>query len=390
MRVTVIAPLKIPYDTKSGGRIHLLCKSLIDKGIDVNVLISKPTENKNNEGPIFIDGIKYFHPFQKSKRSRYFLKRQIDKFLFYIFIFVTVCFRFNKNDVIILFPAFDFRLFIPLLTKISEARVVLEINEYPLVQRKNTIITRIKRMLIFKLSFPVYDGFIVISDELKKIIIKYKSSESIIIKIPIIAKPVERILNSKPPVPYPYLFHAGSLSEDKDGVLGMIEGFGLAIREIEKEVKFIFTGLAKKSVHYNEILDLIKKYNLQNQIIFTGFLSSEELDTYMRHSFLSIINKKDTIQNKYCFASKLAEYLSYSIPVITTNIGESNNYLTDNKNAFLVETENVNKLAEKIIEVFSDSQNRLFVSKNAKNLFDWHFEYSVYRNELLTFLKHLN
>ena len=48
MRVIVVGPLKVPTDTKSGGRIHYLCKYLADSGINVDVFISSQISLRNS------------------------------------------------------------------------------------------------------------------------------------------------------------------------------------------------------------------------------------------------------------------------------------------------------------------------------------------------------
>ena len=62
-----------------------------------------------------------------------------------------------------------------------------------------------------------------------------------------------------------------------------------------------------------------------------------------------IYNKYDTQQNSYCFSTKLSEYLSFSRPVITTTIGEANNYFKDGVNAFIVEPHKPELIADKIV-----------------------------------------
>ena len=64
---------------------------------------------------------------------------------------------------------------------------------------------------------------------------------------------------------------------------------------------------------------------------------------------LTIINKYDTLQNKYCFSTKLGEYLSFARPVITTTVGEANNYLKDGINAYIVEPNRPDLIADKIV-----------------------------------------
>ena len=125
-------------------------------------------------------------------------------------------------------------------------------------------------------QFPKCDGFIAISDSL---------------------------------VDIPYIFHSGTLTEQKDGILGMIEAFGMALQKLSMPIMFISTGNKESSPHREAINELIEKYHLEKKLVFTGYLSETELKEYLSKASLVIINKYETQQNKYCFSTKLAEYM---------------------------------------------------------------------------------
>jgi hypothetical protein len=41
----------------------------------------------------------------------------------------------------------------------------------------------------------------------------------------------------------------------------------------------------------------------------------------------------------YCFATKLSDYISYDVPIITTDFGESSKYLKHGFNSIVVSNE---------------------------------------------------
>lgn len=81
-----------------------------------------------------------------------------------------------------------------------------------------------------------------------------------------------------------------------------------------------------------------------------------------------IYNKYDTQQNRYCFSTKLSEYLSFSRPVITTTIGEANNYLKDGVNALIVEPHKPELIADKIVYAFSHPEEAEKMGKEGYKL----------------------
>ena len=151
----------------------------------------------------------------------------------------------------------------------------------------------------------------------------------------------------------PYIFHSGSLYEQKDGICGMLDAFGMACQKLNTPIEYILTGKLEESPHADELKRIIDKYGIAERVRFVGYLDMPTLRKYQKNCFLTIINKYDTQQNRYCFSTKLSEYLSFSRPVITTTVGEANSYLKDRVNAFIVEPHKPELIADKIVYAFS-------------------------------------
>jgi glycosyltransferase involved in cell wall biosynthesis len=281
-----------------------------------------------------------------------------------------------------MFPATDLRLLYILLLKLKGVRIICEINEYPLASKENGVSTNLKRYIIFKI-FKFYSGFIVISENLKILIDKYKSSNCIIYKLPVISiKPEIIEYTGNKLFRLNYIFHAGSLLEGKDNISDMLIAFGLARRKMKLSIKFILTGVLDNSSDPILIKKIIAEFNMEDDVIFTGFLSHSELSDYMSNAKLAMVLKKDNLQNNYCFATKLSEYFSYKIPVITTLIGENKNYIIDNYNAFVVNS-NIPELVSDLI-IFA-LENELVSSRiglEGYNTFLNNFELSSHKASL--------
>jgi len=394
VKVTFIFAGSYPYGQIQPKRAHLLCKSLVEEDIEVLMIITQPTERKDNVYNVIpqgsFEGVKYMYIGGSTIRKESLIFRIFDTLYCRFILFFSLLFNSFKSDfVIVLGASFDFRILLPALLKLTKSKSILEINEYPLVNKRNNNRTKLLRGILFNLIFPLYDGFIPISTELEKLISDYKSTRAKSIIIPILGRTVERNKEQKKtrPIESFYIFHAGSLFESKDGILGMIKAFGQAKDRIPYPVKLVLTGSINRSPHKNEIENLITKYELVNDIIFTGFLSEDELDVYFTFASLAIINKKLNLQNQYCFASKLAEYMAYSIPVITTNVGDASLYLKDNVDSYFIYEDSTDILADKIVEFFNEiNASRSQVASNAKKTFETHFNYETHRKPLVRFL----
>ena len=155
-----------------------------------------------------------------------------------------------------------------MILKFKKPKVILEINEFPLVTKKNLIV-HLKRWILFHLIFPLYDGFIPISRNLENVILKHKSHSAKLLVIPIIgAEPNLKLTDSYiRPLSEEYIFHAGSLIEQKDGILGLLEAFGIASKELDIPVKYVFTGVLENSPNKVEIQNAIVKYELDRKVV---------------------------------------------------------------------------------------------------------------------------
>lgn len=176
----------------------------------------------------------------------------------------------------------------------------------------------------------------------------------------------------------PYIFHSGTLYEQKDGILGIIEAFGKAVNKLSSPLHLISTGNIEKSPHAKEIMKLIEQYSLHGKIKFTGYLSNDELKKKLSLASIVIINKYQNQQNFYCFSTKLGEYLAAEKPVIITNVGEAMNWLVHKTSAYIVEPSNIDKLSQAIIYMMNNSDERLAIAKKGKDLCKQSFDYLEY------------
>lgn len=372
-------------------RVHSLCKGLAVHGANVEILLAKPTENANAiRNPIAgcCDGVKYRHVRKSNIRSTMFLKRRWDDFICALLVIVHVFSNRSKCEaVIVIGPSFDFRLLIPLAARCARTVVILEINEYPFVTRTDHLWTSFKRFVLFRMIFPFYDGFIVISEALAEVVTTFKSSKAAVIKIPVLAEQISGNSREDSPLEDPYILHAGGISEEKDGMSGIVAAFASAKSRISFPIKLVITGGAEKQKEYSYISDTILRLGLINDVVFTGYLSTNELRDYFENAALAVINKLDTKQNKYCFPTKLADYTSHGIPIITTTVGEAKYFLKDGENAYIVSPGDNDALANMIVEAFEGPVKRISVGKAGRETFAQAFNRDKQGRRLYDFIR---
>ena len=187
----------------------------------------------------------------------------------------------------------------------------------------------------------------------------------------------------------PYIFHAGTLYQQKDGILGMIEAFGMAKERLKKPLNYVLTSDLKSTPHVKEIEGLIKKYQLKDSIKFVGFLYRDQIKEYLSKASLVISNRPKSKQDYYGFSTKVGEYLASGTPLITTYWGEAVNWLKNGSSAYIIEPENVNALADAIVRVFSDIDEARLIGKAGQELCHNCFDYRIWSNPLSVFMKQL-
>jgi glycosyltransferase involved in cell wall biosynthesis len=270
-----------------------------------------------------------------------------------------------------------------------KGKIVFEMNENPhsivASRRDLKIVLALKRWFFLNFSLKNVDGFIVISRSLEDLFLKHKSNNTLIIRVPILATNRLLINSNRSKLNLKYIFHAGSLSEQKDGIKAMFTAFHIAKQKLKIELKLYLafkTGLPKLLKWINSFVD---NNNLKSDVVFTGLLVGEQLDEYYDKCSLAIINKPVNIQNDYNFSTKLTELIPRGIPLIISKTGEHNYYFKHNYNCYLVEPDNQEEIAEGIVKIINNPEYSEMITKNALQLIDSDFYYLNHASNLFDF-----
>lgn len=380
MRIIFVLDNLYPNGKASSARVREYGKGFMENGIKVKIWMPAPRQpyrdtqvlNPKTKG-IDENGVEYEYIAGTSKRHHNILVRQLQDFYGYTFTLIRLMIKCRKDDYIVIYEGSPnwHKLCIKAI-KFAGAKCGIELNELPYGTGKETENTQKKRRIMLKKIFPKLDFIWAISESLYKLAHQY-APQTKIIKVPII---VEGQLTGEdfPEQNTPYIFHSGTLYEQKDGICGMVEAFGIACQRLQSPIEYILTGRLEQSPHAEELRAIIKKYKIENRVKFVGYLDMQTLRKYQKNCFLTIINKYDTQQNRYCFSTKLSEYLSFSRPVITTTVGEANNYLKDGINAFIVAPHSPELIAEKIVYAVNNPKITQVIGNEGHKLTEKEFD----------------
>lgn len=395
MNIHILSYTPFPEGYATCARVKAYMTALSSQGIDVKTIIPFRTEIHNR--PINVNvagevsGGSYLYLSNTTIRSKYRLVRMIDDALSLLKGILYVIRSIKKEDCIILYdlPLF-YIIVVLLLCKVLSRKSVIELCEYPYIWRKKSFSTIVSQFFFIRIALRLASGVIVISHALENFVKRYSAAK--ILYVPILVDKnihVDKRFPEKSKKLVPFLLHTGSLYESKDGVCGMLEAFAIAKKRINFPIHYVLTGNINQSVDKDRIQDIIKKYSLDDCVKFVGYLKESELRWYQTHCSVVIINKLPSEQNKYCFSTKLGEYLLLGCPVITTNVGEQANYLKDNINSFLVEPGNPSLLAEAVVKVFNSVPELEQIRINATELAKRHFLPEQHGERMVRFFQKL-
>lgn len=149
---------------------------------------------------------------------------------------------------------------------------------------------------------------------------------------------------------------AGRLSKEK-GHMYLVR---MAVILKEKEVKFKIR-VAGEGSQRKKLEKEIEKNNLKDEFELVGF--KKDLSEFYNHIDLFIL---PSIWEGFGFV--LLEAMSYKLPVIAFDTGSSAEIIQDNKNGFIIQDYSVDLLAERVVELYKNSDLRKEMGEEGYNI----------------------
>lgn len=392
MNVYIITKEPFPNGMASTQRIKCYAQAIAPYVNKVEVLVYIRTEQdskRKNHVSGFLNSIPYKYISGKTIESSNLLLKSFHYLFDRIRLLVYLKKRIKKGDVVFAYVNSDVRFTLFLIRFVHKlgAIFIRDLCEIPYgtgIESKSNIR---KRNITFKYQFPLLDGVISISDNLSSMFSKYNPKVEVL-KVPILVD--FDSCNNKSKVTKdsrPFIFHCGTLYEQKDGILGLLEAVCLANVNRTNKILLKCTGNINKSPHAKGIREIISKYDADEYIKFTGYLSEDELKENIAKASLVVINKYINQQNTYCFSTKLAEYMAASKAIIITQVGEAMNWLTDKENAIIIPPGNTKTLSTTINRLIDNVSLCEKLGNNANEFCRENFDYRVYGKTIIEYFK---
>lgn len=153
------------------------------------------------------------------------------------------------------------------------------------------------------------------------------------------------------------ILSVGRFTTQKDYLTALKTILLLRSRIYEKEIEYTIVGDGEL---YQQIQTWINDLKLSNVTIVRN---PDKIEDYYNEAdiyFLSSISEG--------MPNSIMEALNYSLPVVSTDVGDANYLVKDGINGFLVPSKDSKRLAEKLSELVSDSNKRIAFGINGHSL----------------------
>jgi glycosyltransferase involved in cell wall biosynthesis len=375
-----------PEGSAATNRVYTYAKGFIENDLNARVICFRNDYLADWNGNI--DGIKYYHPINQAKRNNSFFLRNWYKFLKYPNT-IKLIKRINneeKIDAIITYTKISStHLFSWLLSRLTGTKLIIENSEHPLRYYQKGFTNRIIGKLKLKIELSSFDGILLITQSLVDFYKPRVRNDKKILLVPSTVDPTRFKREKGKNIKYDYIGYFGSINFDRDNVDLLINAFS-RIHEKYQYLHLVLGGMYSEA-EKKMVNDLVLSLNIESKVDILKYLSREEIIQYMIDARVIVLVRRDAPETNASYPSKLTEYLATGNPVISVNVGEISNYLTDCKDAFLTEPGNVKELAEKLEFVLNNFKFATEVAKNGKELTNSVFNYKFQAKRIIEFIK---
>lgn len=383
-KIVVITTNPFPVGLAATNRILSYGHGFLHHGYQPEVICIRPTEPYanvfNNQVSGIYNGIRFSYPGQTTVRVKSFWGRRCKDLvaIFYSILFFISLLQKKEVSFSIFYGTniYNEILFLS-ISRLFGNKIYKEESENPNVYFRDyrSIHNKIIKWFYLNKLYRYYDGVLVMTQPLRNLFLGKGINDSKILVVPQTVDLYrfettnERNSNN---IDYEYIAYVGSLNQNKDGILTLVESFKNVSKKFP-ELKLIIAGdgtIYEKST----ILALVKSLKLENRVQLIGRISSEEIPQFLKCAKVLASCRPATMQSDYGFPTKVVEYLASGIPTVTTATGELPLYLLDRNNSFISNEADSFSFEAKLIEVLEDYRFSLEVAKAGKKLVEKMFD----------------
>jgi glycosyltransferase involved in cell wall biosynthesis len=298
-----------------------------------------------------------------------------------------------KNSAILLYTS-NFFLFVSVLFVLSylkKYRVVVEKNELEtgIILNSTPPPNLFSLVFLFLLPFQLLAGWlmdiltyranaiIVISTNLEHKYRKHNSLRRIPVLVDIeIFKPIQFSVTA--PIRFVYV---GTISKKKDALLELIRSINKIKDKLSGKAVFHFYGSGSKYA-IKAIKNFISANRLDSLIQIKGSVEHGKVPEILRQYHVAILIRKQNLQTRYGFSTKLGEYLACGLPVLANDISDNLLFLSNEHDSFIVKKITVEEISKKLPVICQNPAKLLSQSHGARRTATLDFDYNIFKSKL--------
>jgi len=129
-----------------------------------------------------------------------------------------------------------------------------------------------------------------------------------------------------------------------------------------KEIKLFIVGPTPNESYLTKLKELVKRYSLEEQVIFTGSVDRKSVMEHYAETNLMILPSVSEGLARVIFESQVA-----ACPVLVTDAPGMSDIVIDGQTGYVFESNNLESLTNKIQEIKNNYEEAIHVGNNAKD-----------------------
>lgn len=385
-----------PFGEASTNRILTLATGLVKNDVACKVVsvgtFKLTGSNYKPQRKGIYKGVKFIHftPFLYTPKFK--MLRKINTFIGIIFSIPYLVVNHNRNNTLAFISSqldlFSILIF-KLISIVSGVKYVLLRSEYPNLINRKVKYASLYMKYILKPLYSFYNGAIFMTFILQNYFnnLSTKKKSTIVIPLTIEIDKFNCSNYNKNNKMDDLIVYCGSMNDSKEGISNLLDCIHKASL-VNPKLKLTLYGELKDDwgLKYEEI---IAQKGISEFVSLKGLIHSNEIPYRLCEAKLLIMIRPKTKLAEGGFPTKLGEYLSTGIPVLCTNTGEISHYLTNEVDAYILESDAPDIVANAITKIFENYENALRVGYNGKLIASNNFAHDINSKKLIEYLKAL-
>lgn len=382
-RIALVSMNPFPVGNVSTIRYSSYCRALSENGYFVKVYIPAPSKtaspNKTSQGVERGVHFEYMYKNTAWKRRPIFPVAVLIYFLGLVKVLFKL--RSDRINLVILYSndALSYILLF-VFSFLFSVPVVTDKSEYPYGYHRMGSFGRMWEHLKLK----VFDGFVVMTNELQGFYSRFKRKGALVFKLPIT---VDQSRFSSTPLCSKADFITCVFGvHNRDCLEDTISAYNIyRFKAGEAAFKLRLVGDFIGLVNHSELTKMISDFGLDDCIEFSGVVPSSMIPDLLLRSACLITTPRSYYSGG--FPTKLAEYLLSGVPVVTTTAGEIGYFLSDGVDSLLAPPGDLNLIADKLWYLTSHPEDAKRIGEGGRNLAEREFSIGTYVSDLSGFLE---